>query len=227
MGQSSLFISDVEQVGRLEAGDQLVIARGFHDANVEDPPSPRPADFPPLGLGMDCGVELDSQRVIEAERAEVTAIDPPGVPPGRDPVPGPLGRRIPVGDVVMLVRVIDPARGRLDHPILHPDRVAALQGRRRRILACRRAPRSELVKHSGAVPLSRRDGRFRIVRCSTEPRRSRPPVPRGGCETSVDRETDRPIPAAQRPANSLKAPGRSGSGPDARAEHADSSEACS
>src|SRR5271157_2201540 len=99
---------------------------------------------------MDCSVELDSQRVIEAERAEVTAIDSPGVPPGRDPVPGPLGRRIPVGDVVMLARVIDPERGCVDHPILQPGRVAALQGRRRRILASRRAPRSELVKHSCA-----------------------------------------------------------------------------
>ena len=44
IGPQPLLISDVEQVGRLEAGDQLVIARGFHDANVQDSPLPQPGN---------------------------------------------------------------------------------------------------------------------------------------------------------------------------------------
>jgi hypothetical protein len=75
-------------------------------------------------------------------------------------VPGPMRRRLPVGYMVMLVNVPNPARRRQNHPFLQPPRFTTAQSRRRWILPRRRPPSPILPLNMPIRPLMNRKTRL-------------------------------------------------------------------
>ena len=73
-----------------------------------------------VGLAVDGRAEADAKSLVEDEAGQVAAIDPFAVVPGAASLPGPRGRGIPIGNVVVLIAVAPEAGGCGDHAFALP-----------------------------------------------------------------------------------------------------------
>src|SRR5207253_11304834 len=98
-------------------------------------------------------------KVVD-KRREVAAIDALAVPTGTGRLPRPIARRVPVGDVVMLIFITEKPHGDGDHALaLHLCR-PTLDAPRRRINSGMRSPHTETFPRLARVPQMERDARL-------------------------------------------------------------------
>lgn len=145
--------ADVEQVAGVQDLLPLFEARGEFDAvdgDVFVAAFERGVDF---RLLADAGAHVDAEALVVDKGGEVAAVDAAAVVAGAAMLPGPVLRRVPIGDVVVLVFVADEARADGDHALLLPGERPLGEAGERGVAALLGAPGAEAVARFLGVPV--------------------------------------------------------------------------
>ena len=152
--------ADVEQVAGAQGLQTLPISLGQLDGANRDQLVGGLQRVGPVGLQVNGRANADPKTLIEDKAGQVATVDPFAVVPHASLLPRPVGRRIPVGNMVILITVSQEACRRGHNPFALPLDVGLRKTGQRRIAARARPPAPESAPDLPRIPFRMRHVRL-------------------------------------------------------------------